>query len=71
MHFYRDLLTSEGPSLPTSSRLLSTNLPHHHTVLDVSHHVLCRKTFHPDTIMTGPRTPHTALTMLREIIPEV
>lgn len=71
MHFYRDLPISEGPSLPTSSHLPSTNPPHHHTVSDASRHVSCRTTFLPDTTTTGRHTPHTALTTLREIILEV
>lgn len=65
LYFYRDLPISEGPSLPTSSHLLSTSPLHHHTALDVSHLALCRMNFLPDTIMTGHHTPHTALTMLR------
>ncbi|TNN61733.1 Calcium homeostasis endoplasmic reticulum protein [Liparis tanakae] len=60
----------EGPSLLTSSHLLSTSL-HHLIVSDGFHHALCRMTFLPDTTMTGPRTPHTTLTMLKEIILQV
>lgn len=70
LHACRDLPISEGPSLPTSSLLLSTSPLHHHTVLGASRHALCRTTFLLDTTTTGHRTPHTALTTLREIILE-
>lgn len=70
LHACRDLPILEGPSLHTSSHLLSTS-PHHHTISDASRHALCRMTFLPDITMTGRRTPHTALTMLREIFPEI
>lgn len=70
LHACRDLPISEGHSLPTSSHLLSTSPPHHHTILDASRHASCRTTFLQDTTTTGRHTPHTALTTLREIIPE-
>lgn len=69
LHACRDLPISEGPSLLTSSHLLSTS-PHHRTVSDASHHALCRTISLPGTTTTGRHTPHTALTMLREIFPE-
>lgn len=69
--FFRDPHISEGLSLPTSSHPLSTSPLHHHTVSDDSPHALCRMNFLPDTTTTGRRTPHTALTTLRENILEV
>lgn len=70
LHECRDLPISEGPSLPTSSHHLLTSPLHRHTILDVSRHASCRTTFLPDTTTTGHRTRRTALTTLREIIPE-
>lgn len=72
LHACRDLPILEDHFPLTNSHLLSANPHHHHhTVMDAFHHALCRMTFLPDTTMTDHRTPHTALTTLRENILEI